>query len=143
MKGKVDYTEMWREYGLTEQGKKNKNLFGLTKDGVFDPNKEIGEKELGMLKEAYVDDLFGRMQIDPYVVPKQERVTSVDPRPNDNEAPLETPKEVSIPEAKEPFKPIQNPKSQFNEPLKWFDVAGPIDSLLSSTSRFPCEIRFS
>jgi hypothetical protein len=59
--------EMWTKYGLTNEGKKYKDLTGLTKNGTF--TKQLGPDQLKALKKAYVDGFFGARQLDPSAIP--------------------------------------------------------------------------
>lgn len=56
--------DMWRTYGMTAQGMHNPKLAALTKKGVFDKNFNMTPDVLRNLKNAYVDGMFGRRQLD-------------------------------------------------------------------------------
>jgi hypothetical protein len=55
---------MWSQYGITAKGKKDKNLYSLTKEGKFDEST-LTPENLAKLKSAYVDNYFGVRQMDP------------------------------------------------------------------------------
>jgi hypothetical protein len=57
-------SNMWKEYGLTTKGKKDKELMSLTKDGKFDP-KDLTPENLEKLKKAYVDGKLGARTLKP------------------------------------------------------------------------------
>jgi len=56
---------MWKTYGITAKGKKNKDLYGLTKQGSFDDEVLNNPENLKKLQDAYVDNYFGVRQLDP------------------------------------------------------------------------------
>jgi hypothetical protein len=56
---------MWKEFGLTEKGKKSSKLNKLAKNGVFDDETLSNPEKLKQLKDAYVDNYFGARQIAP------------------------------------------------------------------------------
>lgn len=71
-----EISRMWKETGLTNQGKKYKDLIGMTqKDSkgnplyTFDKNKSFSPQQLASLKKGYVDGMFGRRQLEPKVTP--------------------------------------------------------------------------
>lgn len=57
-------SEMWRKYGLTNEGKKYKDLVGMTNNGVFDQTKELDPTQIAALKKAYTDGMFGVRQLE-------------------------------------------------------------------------------
>lgn len=63
--------EMWKQYGLTNKGRKFKDLVGITdKDAKGKPtykfSKDLTPEQMAALEKAYVDGLFGARQLDPY-----------------------------------------------------------------------------
>lgn len=58
---------VWKEWGLTEQGKKIPKLRKLTinETGVFNENTLKDPATLAQLKDAYVDGMFGVRQLEP------------------------------------------------------------------------------
>ena len=70
---------MWKEFGLTEKGKKNPSLLKMTKSGVFDEKTLESPETLKALKEAYVDNYFGARQLNP-VEPKAEEPKKEEPK---------------------------------------------------------------
>lgn len=81
-------SNMWKEYGLTAKGKKDKELMSLTKDGKFDP-KDLTPENLEKLKKAYVDGKLGARTLKP-TKPGTTPDTSATP----NDASAETQKET-------------------------------------------------
>ena len=71
--------QMWLEYGLTNEGKKDPTLVKLTKDGKFD-SSALTNENLAKLKKAYVDGKLGIRTL----MPKQEE-TPVEPTPETTE----------------------------------------------------------
>lgn len=72
--------QMWQEYGLTNEGKKYKDLVALTeKDAKGRPtyrfNQPLDIQQLGSLERAYVDGMFGARQLDPSQ-PKPAEITT-------------------------------------------------------------------
>jgi len=62
--------QMWKTYGLTNLGKKYKDLVSMTsRDAKGRPtykfDKDLTNQQLGTLKKAYVDNLFGVRQLEP------------------------------------------------------------------------------
>lgn len=55
---------MWKQYGITAKGKKDKELYGLTDKGQFN-DANLTPENLTKLKSAYVDNLFGVRQMEP------------------------------------------------------------------------------
>jgi hypothetical protein len=70
---------MWKEFGLTEKGKKNPSLLKMTKSGVFDEKTLESPETLKALKDAYVDNYFGARQLNP-VEPKAEEPKKEEPK---------------------------------------------------------------
>jgi hypothetical protein len=122
-------SQMWRESGLTNEGKKHKDLVGMVdKNFNFDPNKELSPEQLQSLKRAYVDGFFGARQADPFETPVE-----VDEDPIDIEIPpqrLDTSVNTDITK-------VNNPKSEFYEPLRWYDLASSIGAYTSALERVP------
>jgi hypothetical protein len=58
-------SNMWQEFGLTNLGKADKELFGLTKNGSFDEETLKDPKVLAKLKKAYVDGKLGDRTLKP------------------------------------------------------------------------------
>ena len=56
---------MWKEYGNTAKGKKDKTISALAPSGTFSEEFLKDPKNLEKLKPAYVDNLFGVRQVDP------------------------------------------------------------------------------
>lgn len=52
---------MWQTYGLTNEGKKYKDLTGMTSNGRF--QGDLNSDQMGSLKKAYVDNMFGARQM--------------------------------------------------------------------------------
>jgi hypothetical protein len=88
---------MWSQFGITAKGKKDKNLYSLTKEGKFDEST-LTPENLSKLKSAYVDNYFGVRQMDPKkkpeetplttptsTTPKQDKVPDVVPKPDPNQ----------------------------------------------------------
>lgn len=71
---------MWKEFGLTALGKKDKELLGLTKNGVFDEETLKDSQVLAKLKKAYVDGLAGARTLKPSTPSEQPQNT---PKPNE------------------------------------------------------------
>jgi hypothetical protein len=94
--GRKKISKMWGEYGLTNQGKKNKDLMALTKNGVFNKDVLNDDGNLTKLREAYVDGLFGDRQLDP-----RERMRF--------EVPTRTPFKFTPPTVATPPKPLGIP----------------------------------
>lgn len=70
---------MWSQYGLTNEGKKYKELTGMTgKDAkgnmTYKFDKQLDPEQLKKLKKAYVDGYFGARQLDPSVIKPKETV---------------------------------------------------------------------
>lgn len=82
---------MWSQYGITAKGKKDKNLYSLTKEGKFDEST-LTPENLAKLKPAYVDNYFGVRQMDP-----KKKVT---------ETPATTPETPKV----EPTTPVVQPE---------------------------------
>lgn len=70
--------QMWMKYGLTNEGKKYKDLLNLTqktKDArgrsinTFKFDKPLTPEQLKLLKKAYTDNYFGARQLDPLEQP--------------------------------------------------------------------------
>lgn len=76
-------SDMWHKYGLTNEGRKYQDLVGMTKNGVFDPNSQLGTDQLTNLKKAYTDGMFGARQLD-YVAPPAPKEPEKEPLPNIN-----------------------------------------------------------
>ena len=62
---------MWKEFGITNEGKKYSDLVSLTKNGVFADETLEDEDILKELKRAYVDGKFGARKIQP-TAPQEE-----------------------------------------------------------------------
>lgn len=90
--------EMWQEFGLTNEGKKYKDLVALTTKGAFDPKTLQDPKVLEALQRAYVDNKFGVRQLQK-------------PSPKKEEPPKEEPKVNNFteeePKQEEPKKDVQ------------------------------------
>jgi hypothetical protein len=63
---------MWKEYGITNEGRKYSDLMGLTtidpitkERGAFDDANLADLNNLTALERAYVDNYFGVRQLDP------------------------------------------------------------------------------
>ena len=57
--------KMWIEFGLTRQGMEQPKLKALSKSGTFTEDLLKDPAVLAKLKDAYVDGMFGRRQLDP------------------------------------------------------------------------------
>ena len=61
--------KMWQDFGLTNEGRKYKDLVGMTeKDAKGRPTyrfKELNRDQLKQLERAYIDGMFGARQLDP------------------------------------------------------------------------------
>jgi len=73
--------QMWRKYGLTNQGKKYKDLVALTQKNkkgnpLYTFGKDLSPTELAALKKAYTDNLFGARQLD---IPREEPIIPIKP----------------------------------------------------------------
>jgi hypothetical protein len=93
---------MWKETGITNEGKKYKDLVGLTD---YDPkekkykgtfyNRDLSAEELKALRKAYVDGKFGVRQLNPNEPkpeakkeePKKDQVTTQDEYVEETERP--------------------------------------------------------
>ena len=92
--------QMWKTYGLTNLGRKYKDLVGMTaKDAKGRPtytfDKDLNPQQLSALRKAYIDNMFGRRQLDPLNVPniKIPSDDSFIPPPEEETPPGETPAE--------------------------------------------------
>jgi len=56
---------MWKEFGLTEKGRKNRSLNKLATSGVIGDEVLNDPEKLKILKDAYVDNYFGARQLNP------------------------------------------------------------------------------
>lgn len=134
--GKGKLSEMWRTYGLTNEGKKYSDLTKMTKNGVFDPTKELNDDQLAALKKAYVDGMFGARQVEPTAAPSRPGIEPIAPRITgkvaDPAMPTDPRPETLMERPADPRGIRTQPKSRFNEPLRWYDVAGPLNNLLNS-----------
>jgi len=83
--------EMWQRYGLTNEGKKYKDLLALTKKikdkrgrsvNTFKFDRPLTTEELKLLKKAYTDNYFGVRQLDPK---KKDPEPGPEPKPQPDE----------------------------------------------------------
>jgi hypothetical protein len=75
--------EMWQEFGLTNEGKKYKDLVALTTKGAFDPKTLQDTKVIEALQRAYVDNKFGVRQLQK-PSPKKEEPPKEEPKVNNS-----------------------------------------------------------
>lgn len=139
--------DMWKEFGLTTKGKKNKELLNLSKNksGVLDEETLNDPQVLKQLKDAYVDNYFGARQVLPKAI-AQEPVETSEPEaekttPKDVE---ETPKKTEIPNI--PQKPMMNaPAPPKQDPQWWLqdsvNTMGAFGNLMSLNKYMPWEAR--
>jgi hypothetical protein len=124
--GKERLSQMWKTYGLTNEGKKYKDLTSMTKNGVFTQDK-LDDNQLLSLKKGYTDGLFGARQVDPF------KPFTLD----------ETPETKTVPEQHLDTSIHNNvnltsqPQSRFFEPLRWYDVASPVNAYMNALNRIP------
>lgn len=104
-------TEMWNTYGLTNEGKKYKDLLEKYKDGIISGN--LSKEELIDLERAYVDDKFGARNFlrkieeevqQPTQEPTQEPTQQTETKTND-----EVDSDINIPDVT----PARNPDAKF------------------------------
>lgn len=131
--------QRWKIYGNTNLGKK----LGIGKDFDF---KNLTNEQLAELKPAYVDGMIGARALRPsFEAPlefQKRQTPSINlPIPNGDpslqiappaqpQQPAAPPNNFGVPNQQEP--------SKFNEPLRWYDMAGPLMSLASS-GRIPAK----
>lgn len=129
-----DIREMWKE-GMHQSGMKEAQKLGFVDSkGVFKPGILDSEENLKKLGSLYPDNLLGRRLLNI------KNSKSITPRIwTDDE-------NVEVSEKKQDVQKQQNldtsiknnldissqPTSKFNEPLRWFDVASPLGTFLSS-----------
>jgi hypothetical protein len=95
-------TEMWDTFGLTNAGKKNKDLYALTNEGVFNEGVTSDADNLASLKEAYVDGMFGARTIDfnnpeEVAIATKELKTKVTPETSSNKSLPPVPRDPAKP----------------------------------------------
>lgn len=78
--------EMWKKYGLTNLGRRYKDLVNMTsKDSkgrrTFKFDKDLTPQQLAALKKAYTDNMFGVRQLDPIFPEPQISFTPEDIQP--------------------------------------------------------------
>lgn len=130
---------IWKQWKNTNQGKR----LGIGKNYDFN---NLSDQQLSTLKSAYVDGSLGARTI----IPKQNYDTVPIDRPqpgyptppdNLNGTPSinvdgSVPSQDTAPSGN--YKVNPSVPSKFNEPLKWYDLAGPLMSL-ASASRIPAK----
>jgi hypothetical protein len=99
--------DMWKEHGITNEGRKYSNLMDLTKNGtgVFDDATLADENNLLALQKAYVDKKFGVRQLHPTMPTPPETPPETPPgtTPPPNEPPAD---ECFCPDPNDPSKKI-------------------------------------
>lgn len=135
---------MWQEgiqnYGLDKAAKAG---FIYTEDdptkgvkkGQFKPGVLDKPENLQKLADLYPDNLLGRRILDLSANkgPKVWNDSDLPPIPNNPQAGVTNPD----PSIKNTLRFRNNPKSEFNEPLNWYDTASPTNAYLSSLRRLP------
>jgi hypothetical protein len=115
---------MWQEFGNTAQGLNSGVLTDKYKTGDFS-GAQLSQEELAKLKDAYADNLLGARTLTP------NQLIDVPNSPVDLLPPTEQPPAQPRTETTTTYDSLTSqPRSRFNEPLHWFDVAGPIAGLL-------------
>jgi hypothetical protein len=136
-KGELDdIREMWKE-GMHKQGMSAARAKGFVDEkGMFLPGVLESETHLKELGEMYPDGLLGarllKLAGNKKTIPPRIWEDGEDLTPD----PLEEVKNPD-PSITNTFKFINQPKSKFHEPLRWFDVASPLGAYTSALERIP------
>jgi hypothetical protein len=122
---------MWGE-GMHQAGMAQARKLGLVDDkGLFKQGALNDPKNLEKLRDIYADGILGvrTMQLGK----KPPRIWSDDDIPVQDVPQLRQELDTSIttPDI------IQQPRSRFNEPLRWYDVASPVNAYMAALEREP------
>jgi hypothetical protein len=127
-----DLRNMWGE-GMHQQGMAAAKKLGFVDDkGMFKPGVLDSEANLAKLAELYPDNMLGPRILQVNKGQKPPRIWTDDEVPADVPAPqqqLDT--SIVTPDI------VQQPRSKFNEPLRWFDVASPVGAYMAAIDREP------
>jgi hypothetical protein len=123
--------KMWGE-GMHQAGMAQARKLGLVDDkGLFKQGALNDPKNLEKLRDIYADGILGvrTMQLGK----KPPRIWSDDDIPVQDVPQLRQELDTSIttPDI------IQQPRSRFNEPLRWYDVASPVNAYMAALEREP------
>ena len=131
---------IWGIYGNTRQGLTNNILTDKYPNGNFgEGGKDLTIDDLKKLKSAYVDNQLGPRRLVPGSEEETTPPTTVQGSVPGAPAPAQAPP-AAIPPPPRNYSVTGSPKgSPFNEPLQWYDVAGPLGAYLSAINRKPVE----
>jgi hypothetical protein len=128
--------KMWSE-GMHQKGmSKAKQLGFIDEKGLFKPGVLDKEENLSKLKELYADGILGRRTMQLTKGSAVPKIWSDDDVINP-EAPVTPEKQRLDTSINNNTDLTKQPESKFNEPLRWFDVASPLNAYLAAMERIP------
>lgn len=129
-----DIKRMWGE-GMHNKGMAQAKKLGLVDDkGLFKPGVLDDPKNLEKLKNLYTDGILGVRTMNLAAKKTPPRIYWPDDNP-------ETPPQVEqfLDPSITPPNIVQQPRSRFNEPLRWYDVASPVNAYMAALEREPTQ----
>jgi hypothetical protein len=128
-----DIRKMWSE-GMHQKGMAQAKQWGFVDDkGLFKPGVLDDPKNLEKLKTLYPDGFLGPRTMRLTKGSTPPRIWSDDDIPTDTQVPViqELDTSITTPNI------IQQARSRFNEPLRWYDVASPVNAYIAALEREP------
>lgn len=129
-----DLRNMWKE-GMHQTGMAKAKQLGFIDDkGNFKPGVLDNEDNLRKLAELYPDNMLGPRTLRVNKGKKPPRIWT------DEEIPAEETPLTPIQDLDTSITPpniVQQPRSRFNEPLRWYDVASPVNAYMAALEREP------
>jgi hypothetical protein len=128
-----DIKKMWSE-GMHQKGMEQAKKLGFVDNkGLFKPGVLDDPKNLEKLRSIYADGILGVRTL--ALNKKPPRIWSDDEAPT----PLPEVNQYLDPTIKSDFTRVAQPENRFHEPLRWFDVASPMNAYLSALNRTPAK----
>lgn len=129
-----DLRNMWKE-GMHQTGMAKAKQLGFIDDkGNFKPGVLDNEDNLRKLAELYPDNMLGPRTLRVNKGKKPPRIWT------DEEIPAEEEALTPIQDLDTSITPAtikEQPRSRFNEPLRWYDVASPVNAYMAALEREP------
>jgi hypothetical protein len=129
-----DIKNMWKE-GMHQKGMAEAKRLGFVDDkGLFKPGVLDNPENLKTLGKLYPDGFLGPRTLKLAKGNKPPRIWSDDDLPQE-----ETPEKITPDFDTTITAPniVQQARSSFNEPLRWYDVASPVNAYMAALEREP------
>jgi hypothetical protein len=129
-----DVRNMWKE-GMHQTGMKQAQKLGFVDSkGNFKPGVLDNPENLKKLSDLYPDNMLGTRLLRLAKGNTPPRIWTDDEQPAPVVPEAQPPLDTSI---KANVTKQYQPQSKFNEPLRWYDVASPVNAYMAANERIP------